>query len=66
MFGEFAVPGKLALGSPPPSSQSVQIASRPSSLDLGIDNYMRNEEEDKNERSKKSQQMRNGIHDRNR
>ena len=53
MFGEFAVPGKLALGSPPPSSQSVQIASRPSSLDLGFDKYMRNKEEDKNEKSKK-------------
>ena len=53
VFGEFAVPGKLALGSPHPSSQSVQIASRPSSLDLGVDNYMRNKEEDKNEKSKK-------------
>ena len=50
---EFAVPGKLALGSPPPSSQSVQIASRPSPLDLGFDKYMRNKEEDKNEKSKK-------------
>ena len=63
---EFAVPGKLALGSPPPSCQSVQIASRPSSLDLGFDNYMRNKEEDKNEKSKKLEQMRTGIHENNR
>ena len=62
------MPGKLALGSPLPSSQSVQIASRPSSLDLGVDKYMRNKEEDKKERNNriKKVEMHNGIHDHSR